>query len=83
MMRFLLSDAVKEFTINMKKWPQTEELQSIREQIVSSHNFRFPIVSLIVGDNNWDGCHYNHQLPCYKNEQKCEVSMTPLGRDAQ
>lgn len=24
--------------------------------------------------NNWDGCHYNHQLPCYKKELKCEVS---------
>ena len=35
------------------------------------------------GENNWDGCHYNHQLPCYKNEQKCEVSMTPLVQDTQ
>ena len=41
----------------------------------------FQNLSLISGDNNWDGCHYNHQLPCYKNEQKCEVSMSPLGQD--
>lgn len=41
------------------------------------------IISIFSDENNWDGCHYNHQLPCYKNEQKCEVSMTPLGQDTQ
>ena len=29
-------------------------------------------------NNNWDGCHYNQNLPCYKNEFECEVAMTSV-----
>ena len=29
-------------------------------------------------NNNWDGCHYNQQLPCYKNEFECEVALTSV-----
>ena len=25
-------------------------------------------------NNNWDGCHYNHNLPCYKKALQCDVS---------
>ena len=75
-------DVEKEFIINMKKWPRTGALQSTREQVVSFY-FRICIFLFISDENNWDGCHYNHQLPCYKNEQKCEVTMTLLGGDTQ
>ena len=33
----------------------------------------------ISGENNWDGCHTDHALPCYKNEMACSVSLTALG----
>ena len=33
----------------------------------------------VLAENNWDGCHSDHNLPCYKNELACSVSVTTLG----
>ena len=32
--------------------------------------------------NNWDGCHYNHRLPCYKKSLTCDVSTSLATQNA-